>query len=73
MTTGAEFKDWALILAGNIFIVIFLVRVVGSYAKREWGELVTNFFAAAIIAALIYMNEQFIELLKGLASLVFGI
>lgn len=73
MTTGAEFKDWALILVGNLFIVILIVRIVGAYAKREWGELLTNFCAAVIIAALIYMNEQFIGLLKQLASLIFGI
>lgn len=73
MTTGAEFKDWALILAGNIFIVILIVRIVGAYAKREWGELLTNFCAAVIIAALIYMNEQFVGLLKQLAGLIFGI
>lgn len=73
MTTGAEFKDAVLVLAGNLFIVIFIVRMVGSYAKREWGELVTNFLAAIVIAGLIYMNEQFIEVLKKLTSMIFGI
>lgn len=72
MTTGAEFKDWVLIIAGNIFIVIFILRVVGSYAKREWGELLTNLCAAILIAGFIYLNEQTMQLFRNLFELIFG-
>lgn len=72
MTTGAEFKDWVLIIAGNIFIVVFIFRSIGAYSKREWGELITNFLAGVLIAGLIYANDQTIGLLKGIWNLIAG-
>ena len=68
--TGAEFRDWVLILAGNVFIVIFIVRSLGSYAKREWGELIINLLAGILIAGLVYANAQTIQLLQQLWAMI---
>lgn len=70
--TGADFKDWVLILAGNIFIVIFVIRSLGSYAKKEWGDLTVNILAGILIAGLVYANDTTISLLKQLWNLITG-
>lgn len=72
MTTGAEFKDWVLILAGNIFIVVLVFRSIGAYTKRDWGELITNIVAGIIIAGLIYANDTTMNLLKSIWNLIAG-
>lgn len=72
VTDGSELKAWALIFLGNIFIVVFAVRAIGAYAKKEWGELVTNFLAAIFIAGIVYANDQTIALLKAIWGMVVG-
>lgn len=72
MFTGAELKDYVIILAGNIFIVILIVRMISHYAKREWGELLTNFLIAVFIAWIVYSTDTFINFLRWLANTVSG-
>ncbi|UYG18306.1 hypothetical protein BRM3_14990 (plasmid) [Brachybacterium huguangmaarense] len=72
MFTGAELKDWVLIVAGNIFIVILVVRAISHYAKREWGELITNLLIAVFIAWIVYSNSTFIAFLRWAAEKITG-
>ena len=72
LPTGIAIRDSILILAGNIFIIIFIVRSVGSYAKKEWGELTLNIVAAVVLVGLIYFNESFIELLRAVWQTIVG-
>ena len=67
---GADFKDWVLIIAGNIFIIILVVRSVGHYAKKEWGELLGHILAAIVVGGLIYANDQSVALLKNAWTLL---
>lgn len=64
--TGTDLKNWVLILAGNIFIIILVVRAVGYYAKREWGELIGHVLVAILIAGFIYANDATVTLLRNL-------
>src|SRR5690625_6405370 len=68
MFTGAELKDWVIIVAGNIFIVILVVRMISHYAKREWGDLLTNFLVAVFIAWIVYSTDTFIGFLRWVAE-----
>lgn len=72
MPTFDAIRDWVLVLAGNIFIIIFVVRSVGAYGKKEWGELTINLLAAVLLVGLIYFNESFIELLRNVWQLIVG-
>jgi len=72
MPTGDAIRDGILVLAGNIFIIIFVVRSVGAYGKKEWGELTINLIAAVLLVGLIYFNESFIELLRNVWQLIVG-
>ena len=47
--TGADFKDWVLVIAGNIFIAILVLRAIGHYFKREWGELFGHIAAGVLV------------------------
>ena len=64
MYDGADIKDWVLLIGGNIFIIIMVIRSISCYAKKEWGDLVTNLVVAAVIAWIVYSNDSFIEFLK---------
>lgn len=62
--TGANLKDWVLVIAGNIFIVILGVRAVTYYAKKEWGEMVGHLLAGVLVAACVYTPQTVVDLLK---------
>lgn len=64
MLTFDAIKNTVLIAAGNIFIIIFVVRSIGAYAKKEWGELVTNILAAIILVGFIYFTDSSINTFK---------
>lgn len=68
--TGADFKDWVLIIAGNIFIVILVIRSVGYYARKEWGEFVGHIVGAILVGGLIYANDAAMALLKQAWTLI---
>lgn len=70
--TGANFKDWVLVIAGNIFIAILVLRAIGHYFKREWGELFGHIAAGVLVGGLIYANNQTINVLKGFWGLLSG-
>ena len=70
--TGADFKDWVLVIAGNIFIAILVLRAIGHYFQREWGELFGHIAAGVLVGGLIYANNQTINVLKGFWGLVSG-
>lgn len=70
--TGEGFKDAVLVIAGNVFIVIFIFRTIGAYAKREWGELITNFLAAILIVGFVYFTDSSIAILQGFWTLITG-
>ena len=72
MTDLSGVKDWAILTVGNLFIIILLIRVIGAWAKREWGDLFTNLVGAVVIAFLVYANDSAVALLKQLANLAFG-
>lgn len=70
--TGVELKDWVLLIAGNIFMVVLVVRAVGYYAKREWGEMVAHLMAGVIVAGLVYATDSSIKLMKTLWDMFAG-
>lgn len=69
---GVAVKDWVLLLAGNIFIIIFVIRAIGAFAKKEWGELVVNFLAGIVIAGFVYFTDSSITVLKSIWTTIFG-
>lgn len=73
MTDFSGLKDWVIVIAGNIFIVIMVLRALGAYAKRDWGDLITNLCVAIVIGFLVYANDSAVALIKHLANLAFGV
>lgn len=70
--TGTSFKDWVLVIAGNVFIVVLVVRGIGHWVKREWGDLIVHFLVAILLAAFVYMTDQTVAVMKTLAKMIFG-
>jgi FtsH-binding integral membrane protein len=64
LTTGADLTAWVLTVAGNLFAAVLAVRAVGAFMKRDWGEMITMFAAAVIVAGIIYFPSQATDILK---------
>lgn len=72
MTDLSGLKDWVIIVVGNLFIVLLLVRALGSWAKRDWGDLITNLVVAIVIGFLVYANDAAVALIQQLGQTAFG-
>ena len=72
MTDLSGLKDFAIVVIGNLFIIILLIRVIGSWATRDYTDLFTNLVLAVVIAFLVYANDQAVALLQQLATMAFG-
>lgn len=57
-------------VAGGIFLCVLIVRMVSAYAKREYGEMVTNFLAAVVVAGFVYDPTGVTGMLKSLWNMV---
>lgn len=66
MFTGTDFKAMALIVIGNVFIVVLAVRAFGSWMKQQWGELIATVVGAILVAGFVYFPDQAIGLLQNL-------
>lgn len=51
-------------VAGGIFLCVLIVRMVSAYAKREYGEMVTNFLAAIVVAGFVWDPTSVTGMLK---------
>lgn len=71
-TTGAELKDWILTIAGNVLIIIFVVRSIGYYAKKEWGEFIVHIIVSVILVMFVYFTDNTIKVLQTIGKLVIG-
>jgi hypothetical protein len=69
---GAAFKDYVLVFAGNIFIVIMVVRAIMLYLKREWGGLFGHLAAGVLVFGLVYANNAAIAVMRGFWGLISG-
>ncbi|MFK0009906.1 hypothetical protein ACIQTZ_22915 [Paenarthrobacter sp. NPDC090520] len=65
-------KDAILVAAGNIFIIIFIFRSLGAYAKKEYGELITNVLAAVVLVGFIYFTDSSINVFKWIWGQISG-
>ncbi|MGA5134479.1 hypothetical protein ACPCTO_32270 [Streptomyces olivoreticuli] len=57
LTSGVQLKDWVITVAGNVFLIILIVRGIGHYAKREWGGLITHVMAGVVVAGFVYASD----------------
>lgn len=71
MGDGAGLKDWVLAIAGNIFIVFLVIRVIGAYVRNAWDEMFGAGLGAIVVAALVYSNDSVIEALKKAVEWIF--
>ncbi|MGV9315206.1 TcpD family membrane protein [Streptomyces sp. NPDC003691] len=72
LTTGAELKDWVLIVVGNLFAAFLAVRALGHFIKKEWGEMVTLLVAAVFVGAIVWAPEAVQDMLTGVWGKVSG-
>lgn len=70
--TGADFKDYVLVVCGNLFILIMAARAVMYYARREWGALLGHLAAGVLVFGIVYANNTFIAIMRTFWELFAG-
>jgi hypothetical protein len=61
-----------LTLVGSAFVVVIVVRMFTAYAKKNWGELITELVAILFVGWFIWDTAGAITTLKGVVSGIFG-
>ncbi|MFH9355156.1 hypothetical protein [Kitasatospora sp. NPDC017646] len=72
LTDGTAFKNWALLICGNLFLAFLAVRMVGQFMKEEWGRLITTIVAAVAVAGFIWFPDTAKTLLGDVWTKVTG-
>ena len=61
-----------LTLVGSAFIIVIVVRMFTAYAKKAWGELITELVAILFVGWFIWDTTGAIATLKGIVTSIFG-
>jgi hypothetical protein len=72
LTTGADLKTWILAIAGNVFVALLVIRGLGAFLKRDYGEMATLFVAGVLLAGLIWFPDGAVALMKAIWQKVVG-
>jgi len=67
-----EFQELALKVVGNVFTVVFIVRALGAYIKKDWGDMISQIVFAMVLVGFIYFTDQSIGILKFLWNITLG-
>lgn len=57
-------RDFALGLAGNVFIVAFAMGAVTLWTRTGWGQFIIPLLGALLVAGFVYMSDQLIAFFK---------
>jgi hypothetical protein len=72
LTTGEGLKKWILVVVGNLFVAALAVRMFGCFMKKDWGEMITLFAAAVLVAGIVWFPDVTVDLLKNIWQKVVG-
>ncbi len=61
-----------LTLVGSAFVIVIVVRMFTAYAKKNWGELITELVAILFVGWFIWNTTGAITTLKGIVTGIFG-
>ncbi len=61
-----------LTLIGSAFVIVIVVRMFTAYAKKNWGELITELVAVLFVGWFIWDTTGAITTLKGIVTGIFG-
>ena len=61
-----------LTLVGSAFVIVIVVRMFTAYAKKNWGELITELVAVLFVGWFIWDTTGAINTLKGFVTSIFG-
>jgi len=57
---------------GTFVIIVLIVRMASAYAKKQWGELVTEVAGAIVVFYACFFTDSFVELIKKIGVGIFG-
>ena len=65
-------SNLVLTLVGSAFVIVIVVRMFTAYAKKNWGELITELVAVLFVGWFIWDTAGAISTLKGIVTGIFG-
>ena len=57
---------------GTFVIIVLIVRMASAYAKKQWGELVTEVAAAIVVFYACFFTANFVAVIKQIGQGIFG-
>ena len=61
-----------LSLLGTLFTVFMATKIFAAYARRDWGALVMEVAAGAVVAFFVFLPAAATTLLKTIGTGIFG-
>jgi len=65
-------KTLILGAVGTFVIIVLSVRMASAYAKKQWGELVTEVAAAIVVFYACFFTDNFVTMIKNIGVGIFG-
>lgn len=65
-------KTLILGAVGTFVIIVLIVRMASAYAKKQWGELVTEVAAAIVVFYACFFTDSFVQMIKDIGVGIFG-
>lgn len=65
-------KTLILGAVGTFVIIVLIVRMASAYAKKQWGELVTEVAAAIVVFYACFFTDNFVNMIKDIGVGIFG-
>ena len=72
MVSLETLKTVILGAVGTFVIIVLVVRMATAYAKKQWGELVTEVAAAVVVFYACFFTDNFVAVIKQIGQGIFG-
>jgi len=65
-------KTMVLAAAGTLVAVILIIRIVSAYAKKNWGEIITEIAGVIVVLWFVSSPDSAIGTLNTIRQSIFG-
>ena len=65
-------KTMVLAAAGTLVAVILIIRIVSAYAKKNWGEIITEIAGVVVVLWFVSSPDSAIGTLNTIRQSIFG-
>ncbi len=67
-----EVSDLVITLSASAIMIILVVRLLSSYAKRQYGEMISEVIGCILVGFAIWFPDETVALLQDISQGIFG-